>query len=111
MRRAGKIERFLPRAFKPSRAERLARKWTRMAVGLIFAALVTFVASPIALELSADALDRGRRALDDVRGPVAAGAPIYRDALHTNMPWTSANVLTDQGGIRFTARAIAAKSL
>jgi hypothetical protein len=57
--------------------------------------------------ISAEALDRGRRTLDDVRGLLVAGSPAYRDAVHAHMPWTSANIATAPGGIRFSARAIA----
>jgi len=53
-RRAETIARFLPRACKPTRAERLARKWTRTAIMLFVAALIAFVVSPIAMDIARD---------------------------------------------------------
>jgi hypothetical protein len=58
--------------------------------------------------IRAEALDQGRRSLDELRGLLVAGSPAYRDAVHANMPWTSANVVSAAGGIRFTATAVAA---
>jgi hypothetical protein len=58
--------------------------------------------------ITPEALARGRQAMDEIRGLEVAAAPAYRDALHANMPWTSANLVTAPGGIRDAARAIAA---
>jgi hypothetical protein len=59
-------------------------------------------------DITPEALAQGRRAMDDVRALEIAGAPAYRDAVHTHMPWTAANMDSAPGGVRFAARAIAA---
>jgi len=59
-------------------------------------------------DIRADAFVVGRERMDRDRADLVAGSPRYRDAIREHMPWTSANVVTAPGGIRFAARAIAA---
>jgi len=59
-------------------------------------------------DITGSDLRAGERSMSVVRAGDRLLAGLYHDDITRNMPWTSANIVTAPGGIRFAATAIAA---
>ncbi|OWY60457.1 hypothetical protein B7486_69080, partial [cyanobacterium TDX16] len=58
-------------------------------------------------DITVSGIEAGKVGMSVLRGAESVIAPIYASDIATNMPWTSANLVTAPGGIDFGAAAIA----